>query len=156
MWLKGSKTSPVAQMVKCLPTTRETWVRSLGWEDLVEKEMATHSSTLAWKITWTEEPGRLQSTGSWRVGHNWATFTLLSQEDRQGSPGAGCTRAVARALESDAWPGRKWSNGRQSKYEVPWGTRRKPGEPVGAKVGGKLEGKGRESFLRRGGYSRRW
>ena len=63
MWLKGSKTSPVAQMVKRLPTTRETWVRSLGWEDLVEKEMATHCSILAWKIPWTEEPGRLQSMG---------------------------------------------------------------------------------------------
>ena len=61
---------PVAQMVKRLPTTRETWVRSLGWEDLLEKEMATHSSILAWKIPWTEEPGRLQSMGSQRVGHN--------------------------------------------------------------------------------------
>ena len=70
MWLKGSKTSPVAQMVKCLPTTRETWVRSLGWEDLLEKEMATHSSTVAWKIPWMEEPGRLQSMGSHRVGHD--------------------------------------------------------------------------------------
>ena len=61
--------SPVAQMVKHLPTTWETWVRSLGWEDPLEKEMATHSSTLAWKIPWTEEPGRLQPTGSQRVGH---------------------------------------------------------------------------------------
>ena len=51
-------------MVKRLPAIRETWVRSLGWEDLLEKEMATHSSTLAWKIPWTEEPGRLQSMGS--------------------------------------------------------------------------------------------
>ena len=49
----------VAQMVKCLPAMRETWVRFLGWEDPLEKEMATHSSTLAWKIPWTEEPGRL-------------------------------------------------------------------------------------------------
>ena len=53
-----------------LPTTRETWVRSLGWEDLLEKEMATHSSILAWKIPRTEEPGRLQSMGSQRVGHD--------------------------------------------------------------------------------------
>ena len=51
----------------------ETWVRSLGREDPLEKEMATHSNTLAWKIPWTEEPGRLQSMGSQRVGHNWAT-----------------------------------------------------------------------------------
>ena len=49
------------------------WVQSLGWEDPLEKEMATHSSTLAWKIPWTENPSRLQSMGSQRVGHNWAT-----------------------------------------------------------------------------------
>ena len=54
----------------------ETWVLSLSWEDPLEKAMATHSSTLAWKIPWTEEPGRLQSTGSQRVGHNWATSLL--------------------------------------------------------------------------------
>ena len=65
--------SLVAQTVKRLPTTRETWVRSLGWEVPLEKEMATHSSILAWKIPWTEEPGRLQSMGSQRVGHDWAT-----------------------------------------------------------------------------------
>ena len=52
-------------MVKCVPTMWETWVRSLGQEDPLEKEMATHSSTLAWKIPWTEEPGRLQSTMEW-------------------------------------------------------------------------------------------
>ena len=51
-------------MVKCLPTMRETWIRSLGREDPLEKEMATHSRTLAWKIPWMEEPGRLQSVGS--------------------------------------------------------------------------------------------
>ena len=51
----------MAQMVKCLPAMRETRVRSLGQEDPLEKQMATHSSTLAWKIPWTEEPGRLQS-----------------------------------------------------------------------------------------------
>ena len=60
----------VAQTVKRLPTTQETWVRSLGWADLLEKEMATLSSTLAWKMPWTEEPGRLQSMGSQRVGHD--------------------------------------------------------------------------------------
>ena len=52
---------------------RDTWVWSLGWEDTLEKEMATHSSILAWRIPWTEEPGRLQSTGSQRVRHDWAT-----------------------------------------------------------------------------------
>ena len=60
----------MAQKVKCLPAVRETWVRSLGWEDPLEKEMTTHSSTLAWKIPWTEEPGRLQSMGLRRVGHD--------------------------------------------------------------------------------------
>jgi len=62
--------SLVAQMIKNLPAMQETWVRSLGWEDLLEKGMATHSSILAWRIPWTEEPDRLQSTGSQRVGHN--------------------------------------------------------------------------------------
>ena len=57
-------TSLVAQMVKPLPTMQETWVQSLGREGLLEKEMATHSSILAWKIPWTEEPGGLQSMGS--------------------------------------------------------------------------------------------
>ena len=60
----------VDQMLKRLPTMRETLVQTLGWEDLLEKEMATHSSILAWKIPWMEEPGRLQSTGSQRVGHD--------------------------------------------------------------------------------------
>ena len=54
-------------MVKCLSTMWETQVQSLGWEDPLEKEMAIHSSTIAWKIPWTEEPGRLQSMGSQRV-----------------------------------------------------------------------------------------
>ena len=57
-------------MVKRLPAMQETRVRSLGQEDPLEKEMATHSSTLDWKIPWTEEPGRLQSMGSLRVGHD--------------------------------------------------------------------------------------
>ena len=61
-------------MVKHLPAMQQTWVRSLGWEDLLEKAMAPHSSTLAWKIPRTEEPGRLQSMGSQRVGHDF-TFT---------------------------------------------------------------------------------
>ena len=60
----------MAQIVKCLPAMWETRVRSLGREDPLEKEMATHSSTLAWKILWMEEPGGLQSMGSQRVGHN--------------------------------------------------------------------------------------
>ena len=65
--------SLVAQMVKHLPAMQETWVRSLGWEDPLEKEMATHSSTLAWKIPRTEEPGSLQSMGLQRIEHNRVT-----------------------------------------------------------------------------------
>ena len=62
--------SLVAQVVKHLPAMRETRVRSLGQEDPLEKEMATHSSTLEWKIPWMEEPGGLQSLGSQRAGHD--------------------------------------------------------------------------------------
>ena len=67
--------SLVAQMVKRLSTMRETRVWSLGWKDPLEKEMATHSSNVAWKIPWTEEPGGLQSMGSQRVRHDWATYS---------------------------------------------------------------------------------
>ena len=66
----GHWTTLVAQAVKCLPTMQETRFQSLGGEDPLEKEMATHSSTLAWRIPWTEEPGGLQSMGSQRVVHD--------------------------------------------------------------------------------------
>jgi len=65
-----ARASLVPQSLKRLPVMRETWVQSLGQEDPLEKEMATHSSILAWRIPWTEEPGGLQSIGSQRVGHN--------------------------------------------------------------------------------------
>ena len=77
--LSHFRTSLVAQMVKHLPTIWETLVRYLGQEDPLEKEMAIHSSTLAWEIPWTENPGRLQSMELQRVGHDWVTslhFTL--------------------------------------------------------------------------------
>ena len=84
-WFKWSccqctrrRTSLMAQTVKHLSTMRENPVQSLGWEDPLEKERAIHSSTIAWKIPWTEEPGRLQSTGSERIGHDWATALSLS------------------------------------------------------------------------------
>ena len=64
------RTSVVAQSIKSLSAMQETQVQSQGQEDPLEKEMATHSSTLAWKIPWTEEPGRLQSSGSERVRHD--------------------------------------------------------------------------------------
>ena len=72
--LRGSRTVlwgfPVAQMVKNLPAMQEIWVQSLGWEDPLEKGMATYSSILACRIPWTEKPGGLQFMGSLRVGHN--------------------------------------------------------------------------------------
>ena len=68
--LQCSWASLGAQTVKNLPAMRETWVRSLGWEDPLEECMATHSSILAWRIPWTKEPGGLQPMGSQRVGHN--------------------------------------------------------------------------------------
>ena len=70
MYIAWNSTSLVAQRVKRLSTMRETRVRSLGWEDPLEKEIAIHFRTIAWKIPWTEEPGRLQSMGSQRVGHD--------------------------------------------------------------------------------------
>ena len=68
----ASGASLVAQMVKNLPSMQETWVHSLSWEDPLGKGMDTHSSILAWRIPWTEEPGGLQSTGSQRVKHGSA------------------------------------------------------------------------------------
>ena len=68
---------PVAQIIKRLLVVWETWVQSLGWEDPLEKEMTTHSSTLIWKIPWTEEPDMLQSLRSQRVGHEWVTSLSL-------------------------------------------------------------------------------
>ena len=70
MFLTAFIASLMAQMVKHLPAMRETWVRFLGRKDPLEKEMATHSSTLAWKIPWMDESGRLQSLGSQRVRHD--------------------------------------------------------------------------------------
>ena len=77
-WKHWVLTTVVAQLVKNLPVMQETWVRSLGREDPLEEEMATHSSTLAWRVPWTEEPGRLQSMGSQRVTHDCATNFQLS------------------------------------------------------------------------------
>ena len=74
--LRYSWVSLVAQSVKNPPAMWETWVRSLGWKDPLEKGTATHSNILAWKIPRTEEPGRLQSMGLQRVGHDWVTFTF--------------------------------------------------------------------------------
>ena len=74
--------SLVAQMVKRLPTIWETWVQSLGREDPLEEEMAPHSSSLAWKIPWTEEPGRLQSMGS----HSHTRLSDFTNSHQKGAP----------------------------------------------------------------------
>ena len=88
VWSYMHLTSLVAQMVKRLPTMWETWVHSLGWEDPLEKEVATHSSILAWKIPWMEEPGRLLSMGSKRVRHDWVTSLThrYYRDDMKSSP----------------------------------------------------------------------
>ena len=77
--LQYSWASLVAQNVKYLPKTQETWVQSLSWEDPLEEGMATHSGILAWRIPWTEEPGRLQSMGLQSVRHDWATKHSIPQ-----------------------------------------------------------------------------
>ena len=80
----------VAQRLKCLPAPPETWIQSLGWEDPLEKEMAIHSSILAWRIPWTEKPSRLRSTGSQRVKTRLSdftfTFTIDTKTDLRGDP----------------------------------------------------------------------
>ena len=78
--------SQVAQMVKNLRAVQDTWVWSLGWEDPLEKGMATHYSILAWRIPQTEDPGGLQSTGSQRVGHDWVTTTFRQSDARAPTP----------------------------------------------------------------------
>ena len=70
VYVYSTSASQVAQRLKHLPAMQETWVQSLGQENPLEKEMATHSSTLAWRIPWREEPGRLQSMGSQKLGHD--------------------------------------------------------------------------------------
>ena len=75
----------VAQTIKNLPAMWETWVWSMGWEDPLQKGIAIHSSILAWRIPWTEEPGGLQSMGLQRVGHNWSTNTFTLFFLRQNS-----------------------------------------------------------------------
>ena len=83
-------------MVKNLPAMRKTWVRSLGWEDPVEEGMVTHSSVLAWRFPWTEEPGGLQSTGLQRAGHICATkrnaTTVLYTQESSCEPGILCNQ----------------------------------------------------------------
>ena len=121
----------VAQVVKNLPAMWETWVPSLGREDPLEKEMASHFSILAWKITWTEEPGGLQSIGSQRVGQDWATslslfygtvwfyspvtkwrlMCLMQSEAKQTKTSElGAGKVYWRAKQGDRWPKVYWKS----------------------------------------------
>ena len=90
----------------------ETWVRSLGREDPLEKEMATHSSILAWRILWMEEPGRLQSMGSQRVGHDWATslhfFTSCNGGGAIGGSHCSCSCNCFSSLDPLLWEQPIW------------------------------------------------
>ena len=97
--LLGIWASLVAQRVKRLPARRETSVQSLGGEDPLEKEMATHSSTLAWRILWTEESGRLKPTGSQRVGHDWAISHFHTMDFQQDWIQGYCSRGFGSAQE---------------------------------------------------------
>ena len=111
------RASPVAQMVKRLPAIWETQVWSLGWEDLLEKEIATHSSIPAWRIPGTEEPGRLQSMGSQRVGHDWATslhFTWCEELTHWKRPW--CWER----LRTGEWDDRGWDGWMPSPTQWTW------------------------------------
>ena len=109
MLVGAHRTSLVAQTVKCLPTMRKTQVQPLGWEDLLQKEMATQYSILAWKIPWTEEPGRLQSIGSQRVRRDWATSRLPVKESSNFSTYRRFTSAVCMCVDMYmcTWEGKK-------------------------------------------------
>ena len=102
--MTASRASLVAQTVKRLSATHKTQVQSLGWEDPLEKEMAAHSSILAWKIPWITEPGRLPSMGSQRVRHNWATSLsffqnlVLRTQERVGKRKGGECVCVTRVI----------------------------------------------------------
>ena len=95
MWASWFWLSRKAQTVKRLSTMRETWVRSLGREDPLEKEMAIHSRTVAWKIPRTEEPGRLQSMRAQRVGHDWVTSLSFPYTVGAGFPGGSVDKESA-------------------------------------------------------------
>ena len=92
-------------MVKNLPVMQETWVRSLDWEDPLEKGMATHSSILTWRIPWTEKPTRLQSIGSQRVRHNWGTNTHTHTHTHTHTQDANTISVKQQSLKTDRHPG---------------------------------------------------
>ena len=97
-FLSSSGASLVAQLVKNLPGMRETWVRSLGWEDTPEKGKATHSSILAWRLPWT-----IQSMGSQRVRHDWVTFIFIFTLALQNCPHLDCLCRYCHTLGCSCW-----------------------------------------------------
>ena len=119
--------SQVAQRVKRLPAVQETWVRSLGREDPLEESMVTHSSTLAWRIPWTEVPGGLQSMGSQSqtglrvftslhvVGGGWKGGDQEEGEEEGGQGGGPRRTSEQRLNEGKAGRGTPWRNGREPK-----------------------------------------
>ena len=123
-WFKANpllsrETTLVAQRLKHLPPMWETWVRPLGWEDPLGKEMATHSSILAWRIPWTEEPGRLRSMGLQRVGHYWATSLSLLRSSLKGFPGGSAGKESAcNAGDLGSVPGLERSPGEGKHYPL--------------------------------------
>ena len=131
-------TSLVAQTVKRLSKMWETRVRSLGREEPLEKEMAIHSITIAWKIPWTEKPGRLQSMGSQRVGHNWATSlsALIGLPRWLSSKESACQCKETQETGFDPGSGRSLKEGMSTHssilaWKIPW--TEKPGrlQPMG-------------------------
>ena len=138
------RASLVAQMVKNLSAMWETWVQSLGWEDLLEEGMATHSSILAWKIWLTEEPGRLQSMGWQRVGHNRATKHSTAPLQEEG--------------EESTY---RWEGGQlEEQRQVPKGsgsnTHSSAHDLMPASVVDRLRGRGRVSCPRQQQWCPRW
>ena len=104
-------TSLVAQLVKNLPAVQETWVLFLGWDDPLEKEIATHSSIIAWEIPWMGDPGNLQSMGSQRIGHDWATSLYLLSKKMGCLSGCLVASASVQKLFCGTYPAFKWSSG---------------------------------------------
>ena len=111
------RASLVAQMVKNLPAMQETWIQSLSWEGPLEKGMATHSSILAWRIPWTEEPGGILSMQLQRLRHDWETniftfvYTVVSIQETPKIYKKGCTDREKKALKKAsimAWEQRRW------------------------------------------------
>ena len=112
----------MAQRVKNLPAIWETWVQFLGWEDPLEKVMATHSGIFSWRIPWTDVPGRLQSTGLQRVGHYWATkHSTCKQPKSPLAPGRTGRWARVRWAEETEAPGLEGSVALPSALSCPVG-----------------------------------